>query len=187
MWAGWMMMADDCRKRNLLAKQLLCSKKPLWDGAWSGLIHWWGKTSQIKRQFMLGDSIPCSYPTLWTQVAFSMQEPSPTLTDTNGPSGNGTHPQIPRGNLQQSQALCWGCHPSPGCGQQGQGGLGAQQWGVGAQIIEASSKTQQCLQLRTTTSRVWLSPCFYKAIPGTGEMVQFHKMGIFYRRFWSNN
>lgn len=112
MWAGWMMMADDCHKRNLLAKQLLCSKKPLWDGAWSGLIHWWGKMSQIKRQFMLEDATPCSYPTSWTQVAFSMQEPSPSLTDTNGPSGDcGIRQQRPRGKLQQSQALHWHCHP----------------------------------------------------------------------------
>lgn len=113
MWAGWMMMADDCHKRNLLAKQLLCSKKPLRDGAWSGLIHWWGKMSQIKRQFMLEDAIPCSYPTSGAQVAFSMQEPSPAVTDTNGPSGKcGVSHQSPRGILQQSQAPLWSCHPS---------------------------------------------------------------------------
>lgn len=65
--------------------------------------------------------------------------------------------------------------PLLGCGQQGQGGLAAQQRVVGAQIIEASSKTQQCLQLGTRTSGLWLSPFFYKAIPERGEMVQFHR------------
>lgn len=163
MWAGWMMMAHDCHKRNLLAKQLLCSKKPLRDRAWSGLIHWLGKMSQIKRQFMLEDAIPCSYPTSRTQVAFSMQELSPTLTDTNGPSGNcGISHQSPRGNLQQSQALLWYCHPSAWPCQQGQGGLAAQQWVVLAQIIEAqiiqntAMFATQNQKIRTVTQPLFL-------------------------------
>lgn len=134
MWAGWMMTADDCRKRNLLVKPLLFSKNPLWDGAWSGLLRWWGKMPQIKRQFTVVDVVPWSYPISWTQVKLSRQEPwdgeYPHLCwqiqmdhlGTVGLVTKATERTCSRAGHRTRIA-----RPPLGCGKQGHGGLAAQQ------------------------------------------------------------
>lgn len=76
--------------RNLLVKQLLLSKRALWDGAQIRLLHWWGKMPQTERQFMVDDAISWSYCISGAQVRLSMKEPwhaerTPTLMGTDGP------------------------------------------------------------------------------------------------------